>query len=134
MYLIDTNVWLERLLDQARSEEVGQVLSSAVADQLLMSDFTLHSTGIILNRLGRRAVLPQFVDDLFVQGGVTLVAVRPEAMYRLVEVMDQFDPDFDDAYQYVAAETNDAQRVSFDTDFDRTDRPRRTPGEIIGLA
>jgi predicted nucleic acid-binding protein len=134
MYLIDTNVWLERLLDQARSEEVGQFLSSAVADQLLMSDFTLHSIGIILNRLGRRAVLPQFVDDLFVQGGVTLVAVRPEAMYRLVEVMDQFNLDFDDAYQYVAAEANEAQLVSFDTDFDRTDRPRRTPGEIIGLA
>jgi hypothetical protein len=24
MYLVDTNIWLERLLDQERSEEVGQ--------------------------------------------------------------------------------------------------------------
>jgi predicted nucleic acid-binding protein len=65
-----------------------------------------------------------------VQGGVTLVALRPDAMYRLVEVMDQFGLDFDDAYQYAAAEANGAQLVSFDTDFDGTDR-RRTPGEII---
>jgi hypothetical protein len=26
VYLVDTNVWLERLLDQERSEEVGQFL------------------------------------------------------------------------------------------------------------
>jgi predicted nucleic acid-binding protein len=70
MYLVDTNIWLERLLDQERSEEVGQFLSGAAADELLVSDFTLHSIGIILNRLGQRPVLPQFVEDLFVQGGV----------------------------------------------------------------
>jgi predicted nucleic acid-binding protein len=134
MYLVDTNIWLERLLDQERSEEVGQFLSSAAADELLMSDFTLHSIGIILNRLGQRAILPQFVEDLFVQGGVTLVAVRPDMMGRLVKVMDQFGLDFDDAYQYVAAETNGAQLVSFDVYFDRTDRRCRTPREIIEAA
>ena len=32
MYLIDTNVWLERLLGQARSEEVGGLLSRITSD------------------------------------------------------------------------------------------------------
>lgn len=41
-----------------------------------MSDFTLHSIGIILNRLGQRTVLLQLVNDVFVQGGVTLVSVH----------------------------------------------------------
>jgi uncharacterized protein len=134
MYLVDTNVWLERLLDQDRSEEVGEFLSKVAADQLLMSDFTLHSIGVILNRLGQRSVLPRFVEDLFAQGNVMLVSVRPEAMHRPVEVMDQYNLDFDDAYQYVAAETYDARMVSFDTDFDRTDCTRLTPGEIIGVS
>jgi uncharacterized protein len=89
MYLVDTNVWLERLLDQDRSEEVGEFLSKVAADQLLMSDFTLHSIGVILNRLGQRSVLPRFVEDLFAQGNVMLVSFRPEAMQRPVEVMDQ---------------------------------------------
>jgi hypothetical protein len=31
MYLLDTNVWLERLLDQAESEEVGQFLATVLA-------------------------------------------------------------------------------------------------------
>ncbi len=34
MYLVDTNIWLERLLDQERSAEVGQFLSRIPADRL----------------------------------------------------------------------------------------------------
>jgi predicted nucleic acid-binding protein len=99
MYLVDTNVWLERLLDQERSAEVGQFLSAIASDELLMSDFSLHSIGIILDRLGQRGTLPQFVNDLFVDGQVTLVAVPPQAMGHLVARMEQFSLDFDDAYQ-----------------------------------
>jgi predicted nucleic acid-binding protein len=84
-----------------------------------------------LDRLEQRAILVQFVDDLFVQGKVTLVSVRPEDMVHLVETMDRFDLDFDDAYQYVAAEQSAAVVVSFDGDFDRTERGRKTPAEIL---
>jgi predicted nucleic acid-binding protein len=131
MYLVDTNIWLERLLDQERSTEVGQFLTQTPTDQLLMTDFALHSIGVILDRLEQRAVLSRFVDDLFVQGGVILVSVRPAAMHRLVSVMERFNLDFDDAYQYVAAEQADAVIVSFDSDFDRTDRGRQTPADIL---
>ena len=41
-----------------------------------------------------------------------------------------FRLDFDDAYQYVAAEKFDLALVSFDADFDRTDRKRMVPAEI----
>ena len=57
MYLVDTNIWLERLLDQERSAEVGQFLAQTSTNQLLMTDFTLHSIEVILDRLGQRAVL-----------------------------------------------------------------------------
>jgi len=131
MYLVDTNIWLERLLDQDRSAEVGRFLAQTSTDQLLMTDFTLHSIGVILDRLGQRAVLLRFVDDVFVQGEVVLVSVRPAAMHRLVSVIEQFNLDFDDAYQYVAAEQAEAAIVSFDGDFDRTDRRRQTPADIL---
>ena len=131
MYLVDTNIWLERLLDQERSAEVGQFLAQTATDQLLMSDFTLHSIGVILDRLERRSVLSQFVDDVFVRGRVGLVAVQPEAMHRVVAVMEEYHLDFDDAYQYVAAEQTGAVIVSFDRDFDRTDRRRQSPVDIM---
>ena len=45
-----------------------------------------------------------------------------------------FFTSIDDAYQYVAAEKHDLIIVSFDKDFDRTTRGRKTPAEIIGPA
>ena len=35
MYLVDTNIWLERLLEQKRSEEAGRFLGQTSTDQLL---------------------------------------------------------------------------------------------------
>ena len=37
MYLVDTNIWLERLLDQAGSEGVGQFLQRVSNDRLYPS-------------------------------------------------------------------------------------------------
>jgi len=34
MYLVDTNVWLERLLSQERSDEVGQFLAHVPGHEL----------------------------------------------------------------------------------------------------
>jgi predicted nucleic acid-binding protein len=98
MYLVDTNVWLERLLDQAHSAQVGQFLNQIPSNELLMSDFTFHLIGVVLDRLSKREVLPQFADGLFAHDEVTLVSVQPEAIHHLVAVTEQFNLDFDDAY------------------------------------
>jgi hypothetical protein len=45
VYLLDTNIWLERLLGQAQSAQVGQLLDRLPAEQMCMTDFTLHSLG-----------------------------------------------------------------------------------------
>lgn len=52
-------------------------------------------------------------------------------MHRVVAVMEKYNLDFDDAYQYVAAEQTGAVIVSFDRDFDRTDRRRQSPVDIM---
>ncbi len=131
MYLLDTNIWLERMLDQARSEEVGQLLDQVPSDQLFMTDFSLHSIGVILHRLSQQDEFLRFVQDVFIDGAVGLISLEPADMERLVAVIDRFGLDFDDAYQYVAAEIYDVELVSFDGDFDRTERGRITPGEIV---
>jgi predicted nucleic acid-binding protein len=131
MYLVDTNIWLERLLDQAKSEEVGRFLNQISSDQILVTDFSFHSIGVILNRLGQQAGLLRFVQDVFLDGEVKLVSLEPIEMQRLVEVIDVFNLDFDDAYQYVAAEKYAATLVSFDNDFNRTPGRKMTPAEIL---
>jgi len=131
MYLVDTNVWLERLLDQAKSEEVGQFLDYFPADRLAITDFAFHSIGVALSRLKQKGILLRFVQDVFVDGGVDLVRLGPEDTQRLLGAMEQFNLDFDDAYQYIAAEKHGLILVSLDSDFDRTERGRKTPVEAL---
>ncbi len=131
MYLVDTNVWLERLLDQVKSEEVGKFIGHMPSERLSITDFTFHSIGVILDKLNRREALRRFVQDVFTNGAVVLVHLGPEDMERLLHVISQFKLDFDDAYQYVAAEKHNLTIVSFDGDFDRTERGKKTPGEIL---
>ena len=130
MYLVDTNVWLERLLGQARSEEVGLFLSTTPSERLFITDFTFHSIGIVMSRLERSRALLEFVQDAFLDGAAVLVQLSPEDIRRLVDIMDQFKLDFDDAYQYTAAEKHGLTIVSFDADFDGTELARKTPPEV----
>ncbi len=130
MYLIDTNVWLERLLDQTKSEEVGHFLDYVSSERLYITDFAFHSIGVVLSRLNQSDVLLRFVCDVFVEGAVCLIHLEPNDMEKIVSVMQQFGLDFDDAYQYVAAEQYGLTIISFDSDFDRTDKGRKTPDKI----
>jgi predicted nucleic acid-binding protein len=94
-------------LDQARSEDVRRFLDSTPPESLFLSDFSLHSIGLIMMRLNRSEQFLHLVQDVLVEGGVGLVSLLAKDMGRLVQVAAQFRLDFDDAYQYVAAETHD---------------------------
>ncbi len=72
-----------------------------------------------------------FVRDVFTDGAVGLVRLEPQDTPDIVAALNLFNLDFDDAYQYVAAQRNNLVIVSFDNDFNRTPEGRRTPAEII---
>lgn len=131
MYLIDTNVWLERLLDQVGSEEVSHFLDHTPSERLFITDFAFHSIGVVMSRLNQVEALLRFVKDAFIDGAVGLIHLEPGDTERLVRAIEQFDLDFDDAYQYVAAEKHNLALVSFDSDFDHTERGRKTPAGVL---
>ncbi len=133
MFLLDTNIWLERLLGQRQAEVVAELLDTLSPSDICMTDFTLHSIGVICNRLKQRDVFVKFVDDVLIDAGVVLVSIPANKMKRVVEIMDRFHLDFDDAYQYVAAEIEKATIVSFDKDFDKTEQKRLTPMQVLKL-
>ena len=131
MYLVDSNVWLERLLDQEKSKEVGRFLSGVASDQLFITDFAFHSIAVIMDRLKQIDALLQFVKDVFVDGSVSVIHLSPENTRYIARIMTQYSMDFDDAYQYAAAEKHNLIIVSFDGDFDRTDLGRKCPDEVL---
>ena len=130
-YLLDTNIWLERMLDQERAADVAELLTRIPSSRLGMTDFTLHSIGVILYRLKQPQLYVQFIQDVLLDGTTRLLTVSPEAMSQLVEVATKYRLDFDDAYQYVAAVLHNQTLISFDSDFDRTEKGRQTPAKIV---
>lgn len=130
MYLVDPNIWLERLLDQDRSEEVGDFLQRVSNDRLYITDFTLHSIGIILLKLDEPETFSRFVQDVLIDSGVRLVGLEPDDMTGIVDAAGKYRLDFDDAYQYAASAKFNFQIVSFDSDFDRTHRGKTLPGQV----
>ena len=130
MFLVDTNVWLEVFLEQERAEEAKAFFSRIPSDRLGITDFSLHSIGIILARLARFGAFLKFLQDIQ-DGGVAMIRLRPADMQALGGIMERFRLDFDDAYQYRAAQRYGLVLVSFDADFDRTDRGRKRPGQVL---
>ena len=131
MYLLDTNIWLEQLLDQERASEVKQFLDNIDSSEIYITDFSLHSIGLILTDLKRYELFLRFIDDLFIEGNCKLGTLTPEDMWELTNAMKKYNLDFDDAYQYTVAEKYDLKIISFDKDFDRTERKRLTPKEVL---
>jgi hypothetical protein len=51
----------------------------------------------------------------------------PEEVLALAEISKRFHLDFDDSYQYAVAQKYGLQILSFDADFDRTEKGRKIP-------
>jgi len=131
MFLLDANVILEFLLDQEKADDVGAFLRKTPFEELGISDFALHSIGIILFRERKFDVLREAFDDFFVRGESRLLSLAYEDIDEVARAGQEFNLDFDDAYQYACAEKYDLTIVSFDSDFDRTPRGRKTPAELL---
>ena len=69
MYLVDTNIWLERLLEQERNEEVAKFLNLIPTEKLFITDFSFHSISIILTKLRKFKILTTFIHDVFYKRG-----------------------------------------------------------------
>lgn len=129
-YLVDTNVWLELLLERANAESVREFLRQIPATSLKITEFTLYSIAILLTRLKRRDVLTRFLAETLGSTDIGRECLGIDDLRRAVEAGESLGLNFDDAYQYVAAEKDDSVIVSFDKDFDSTPRGRKSPAQV----
>lgn len=128
MYLADSNIFLEVLLDQEKADEARAFLEDTDKDELYVTDFSLYSIGIILTREGEPNAFRQLVQD--VETGMTLVRASPDQLSTIPHRGAELSLDFDDAYQYVVAEDRGLRIISFDDDFDETVNGRAEPSDL----
>ncbi|MFO8056566.1 MAG: PIN domain-containing protein [bacterium] len=131
MYLADTNVWLELLLDQEHSAAVRDLFEKLDPRIVSITELSFYSIGIIMDRLNQHDAFLDFAHDTIEESGVNLIRVDVEDIELLVSYIKQFSLDFDDAYQYTAATKYGLTIISFDKDFDSTERGRKRPEEIL---
>lgn len=130
--LIDTNIFLEIILDQEKAGDAKSLLTRTSEHEFLVSDYTLHSIGLLLFRKKKHSVFQKFLKDVIHHMGIHMLSLLPEEMNEVVMASKRFNLDFDDAYQYVVAKKHELILVSFDADFERTEIGRQTPAEILG--
>ncbi len=128
--LLDTNIFLEIILDQARAEEAKALLLKGDSHDLYATDFTFHSIGVLLFRKKQHQAYTCFLQDMTVNAGVKMLSLAADEMEHVIMSARKFSLDFDDAYQYGAALVNDLALVSFDKDFDGTERGRVEPANL----
>ena len=128
--LLDTNIFLEVILEQERAGEAQSLLSAIEEHEFFLSDYSLHSIGLLLFRRRQHEVFRQFLIDMFLEAGVAIIALSAWEMDGVIQVAKRFSLDFDDAYQYAVAERYGLTIISFDSDFDRTEKGRRTPKDL----
>ena len=131
MYLLDTNIFLELLLKRQRYAEVEAILRQTPRQSLKVSDFSLYSLGIALFRRKMQDIFSRVVEDLLINGGMGIMRLGAEDMDLISQNSRRFNLDYDDAYQYAVAEKYNLIIVSLDKHFDRTDRGRRTPEDLL---
>jgi len=118
------------LLAQSRADEVRKFLENPQGHDFFISDYSLHSIGLLLLRRRQAEVFRQFLGDVFLDAGFTLLSLAAADMNAVIEAAAAFALDFDDAYQYTTAQKYGLAVVSFDSDFDRTPPSRKVPLQL----
>jgi uncharacterized protein len=130
VYLLDTNIWLELLLNQEKAEEVRYFLDFIKDSEIYISSFSLYSICIFLSKLQKYDTLIRFIKDLS-DNNVEIININLFEINKLIEIEQNYNLDFDDAFQYYLSESNQLTLVTYDKDFDKTPKGRITPDKIM---
>lgn len=130
--LIDTNIFLEWLLDQQRADECIALLEKVRVGEVkaFVTDFALHSIAVILGRAGKRDELPGLMNSLASFEGMFVICASLEEYPAIAQYSMDTGLDFDDAYHAYFAQHRDIPVISFDRHFDAFVE-RKTPQDVL---
>ena len=118
MYLLDTNILLEILLQQEKSSDCENFINNNLG-AVAISDFTLHSIGVILLRSKKYEVFGNFISEVLEK---VIVFSLPMSSYSFIsEYSQKTGLDFDDTYQCLVAKHFIMSIVTMDLDFKKVE-------------
>jgi predicted nucleic acid-binding protein len=120
VFLVDTNLFLEILLSQDKKEKCRKFLNGNIGN-LNITDFSLHSIGVILFRYNKNDVFQKFIDDILPK--VKLISLPIKLYGEVVKANKNLNLDFDDAYQYTTAKHYGLKLATMDSNFEKIKDP-----------
>jgi len=67
--LLDTNIFLEIILSQEKAEDAKNLLLKSAQHEFFLTDYSLHSIGLLLFRRKQHEAFRAFLEDVLVNGG-----------------------------------------------------------------
>lgn len=134
MLFVDTNVFLEMLLNQENSTTAREFFDWAYDTniKLVCSHFSIHSIAVVLSNLNKIDGLKKFLENLEYTKNLYVYATTIEEEKTIAEMTKKLKLDFDDSLQYFVAKACGCEViVSFDKHLDRTDLKRKTPSDFL---
>jgi predicted nucleic acid-binding protein len=116
VFLVDTNIFLEILLGQEKKTICKEFLDNN-AGNLNISDFSLHSLGVILFRYDKEEVFRHFIEDVFPK--IVVLSLPEDSYLNIIKSKEILKLDFDDSYQYGLAKHYELTIVTLDKDFEK---------------
>lgn len=115
-YLADTNIFLEILLGQRNSALCKKFLVNP-KHKVFISDFSLHTIGVILFRAKNFDAYNRFLSDIRNNIGVLSLPIKKYP--SIAQMAVNYKLDFDDAYQTVISSAYNLRIKTQDKDFSR---------------
>ena len=113
-YLFDTNIFLEIFLNQNKKEKAKNFIKTHF-NQLFISDFSLHSIGVILIKQKKFSIFKEFLNDFIPHA--TILSLPKDKYPDLNKIAEKYNLDFDDSYQTTLAKEFDLEIITMDNDF-----------------
>ncbi len=129
-YLVDTNIFLEVMLSREKKGQCADFLGLLrdAKETGFVTDFSIHSIMIILEKLGKRNDLKTFLRSLTGYRGMKIYSTTVQDEILAVDICSEKKLDIEDSIQYSAALSIDADAiVSLDQHFDGLEIPRKEP-------
>ena len=115
-FLVDTNVFLEILLNQPGRAKCEQFLQQNTG-ALAIADFSLHSIGVIMLRRQQAGLFADFLNDSL--PNLELLHLDRIGYPAVARAAEDFGLDFDDAYQFTVAKAHGLAIATQDQHFAR---------------
>lgn len=134
MFLLDTNIFLEYLLDQERADEVTAFFHRVHKQQtpLLCAHYSIHSIESTLSVRKEWSKLSDFLSFIEKMPSIAVYQTSLPEEQQITQLISEKKLDFDDTLQYFVAKKNNCSAIiSFDKHFDKTDLARKTPADFL---